>query len=156
MMPPLAPSRQVRSIVDLDAAREAENRCRVREAWASYIRSAPCEWTHWMVGTFDLPRTAFSAWKYINSRWLPDVSLMLDTDVKYVAVLEGGEYHAQRHLHALLADTADIPIRALRDCWHAGHVQIRVVDARRNAARYLSKSLGNADSEVEYRFPHDR
>lgn len=130
--------RQAREEWEQRFARESRA-WRLREAWVWYLFQYPWDHACTLTHKQQASEAALADW---FSRWVRQLESFGHGRVDWFWVIERGGHLSRTHIHALLANTARIPVRQLEKRWVWGTSDIRPYDDSPVAAlQYVVKDM---------------
>lgn len=105
-------------------------------------------WSHFVTLTTSRTRSDESLIRTFTNRFIRPLTRQAQAPIPWFYVVErDGAFETTPHLHALLAGTESLSIDTISAAWPLGFTNVKLYDASRGAASYVTKSiLADADS----------
>lgn len=108
----------------------------INAAWGQWLTRY--EWDHYLTLTFSREGTQQGA-RRAAARYLKRLAREVGGPVPFFWGTEYGGAGGRLHLHALTANTAELPYSELREAWPCGHAWVKRYSPVLGAAYYLTK-----------------
>ena len=115
--------------------------------WFGHDRFAHDPFDHFVTLTFDAPVSEETAKRLFEGPFVNALDDRARCRIEYVGAVEHGGAGERVHIHAALARTRHLDVRAIEEAWKHGWKAVRVFDPARGGLHYLAKNLpdGTAD-----------